>query len=52
MISRMTPIVKAMPASKAKWDRMILMYQEAGFLDDSIWEVEPETQAAQNEVQL
>lgn len=51
MISRMTPIVKAMPASKAKWDRMIMMYQEAG-LDDSIWEVEPETQAAQNEVQL
>ncbi len=51
MIDRMTPIVKAMPASKAKWDRMILMYQEAGFLDDSIWEVEPETQAAQNEVQ-
>ncbi len=47
MIDRMTPIVKAMPASKAKWDRMILMYQEAGFLDDSIWEVEPETQAAQ-----
>ena len=52
MFDRMTPIVKAMPASKAKWDRMILMYQEAGFLDDSIWEVEPETQAAQNEVQL
>nr|AGC71954.1 hypothetical protein [uncultured bacterium A1Q1_fos_25] len=43
MISRMTPIVKAMPASKPKWDRMIMMYQEAGFLDDSIWEVEPET---------
>ena len=41
MIDRMTPIVKAMPASKAKWDRMILMYQEAGFLDDSIWEVKP-----------
>ncbi len=51
MIARMTPIVKAMPTSKAKWDRMILMYQEAGFLDDSIWEVEPETQAPQNEVQ-
>lgn len=50
MISRMTPIVKAMPASKAKWDRMILLYQEAGFLDDSIWEVMPETQTTQNEV--
>lgn len=52
MIARMTPIAKALPASKPKWDRMIMMYQEAGFLDDSIWEVEPETQAAQNEVQL
>ena len=50
MIARMTPIAKALPASKPKWDRMIMMYQEAGFLDDSIWEVMPETQTTQNEV--
>lgn len=43
MIDRMTPIVKALPASKAEWDRRIAQYREACFLDDGIWteEVKP-----------
>ncbi len=39
MIDRMTPIAKALPATKDEWERRILQYQEACFLDDSIWEV-------------
>ena len=41
MISRMTPIAKALPATKDEWERRILQYQEACFLDDSIWEAKP-----------
>jgi len=41
MIDRMTPIAKALPASRDEWERRIAQYQEACFLDDSIWEVKP-----------
>lgn len=37
MIDRMTPIAKALPSSKAEWDRRIAQYREACFLDDGIW---------------
>lgn len=39
MIARMTPIAKALPATKDEWERRIAQYQKACFLDDSIWEV-------------
>lgn len=41
MITRMTPLAKTLPASREEWDRRIAQYQEACFLDDSIWEVKP-----------
>ena len=37
MIDRMTPIAKALPASREEWDRRIAQYREACFLDDGIW---------------
>ena len=36
----MTPIAKALPASRAEWDRRIAQYREACFLDDAIWKGE------------
>ena len=42
MIARMTPVAKALPASREEWERRIRAYQEAGFLDDSIWEEKPQ----------
>ena len=40
MISRMAPLAKALPASRAEWDRRIVQYREAGFLNDVIWKGE------------
>ena len=37
MIDRMTPLAKALPASREEWDRRIAQYREACFLDDGIW---------------
>ena len=41
MITRMTPLAKTLPASREEWERRIAQYQEACFLDDSIWEEKP-----------
>ena len=40
MITRMTPLAKALPASREEWDRRIAQYREACFLDDAIWKGE------------
>ena len=37
MITRMTPLAKALPASQSEWERRIAQYREACFLDDGIW---------------
>ena len=37
MITRMTPLAKALPASRDEWERRIAQYREACFLDDGIW---------------
>lgn len=37
MVERMTPLAKALPKSQTEWDSKIKAYEEACFLDDSIW---------------